>query len=273
MKIQFKSLADLAVDIRKHILPKLPRDIGIVYGCPRSGMIPASIIATAIGADLGVVGQETELISGKRKSTITLANKGERILLVDDSINSGTSMELNKKILNKDCLTCAIYTKRRSKNKVDIAGPCVNSKRLFEWQFHGTKISRMAFYDMDGVICEDPTVYDDDGIDYQNNLINAKPLYLPQVRVRGICTNRLERWRDITVQWLERHGVQYQHLIMQPFDTAKERRKHSNPGEYKAMHYKKSKAVLFVESHDKQARVIADLSGKNCLSIENMKMF
>ena len=37
----FRSIKDLSRDIREKLLPALPRDIGIVYGIPRSGMIPA----------------------------------------------------------------------------------------------------------------------------------------------------------------------------------------------------------------------------------------
>ena len=271
--MEFRSITNLEQDIREYILPHLPRDIGTVYGCPRSGMLPATIIATAIGADLGIVGQNTPLLSGDRKRNFILPNKGKKVLLVDDSSNTGSAMALNKKALGIDCLTCAVYTRKVNRDKLDFAGPTVEGYRFFEWQFQGAGITKESYFDMDGVLCQDPKPFDDDGKEYQDALRNAKPLYLPQVKIKAICTNRLDRWRGITEEWLAKYNVQYDHLIMQPFKTAAERRKQGNPGKYKAKHYKKSDAKLFVESHNSQAKVIADESGKPCLSIESMKLF
>lgn len=260
-------------DIEKYILPNIPQDVSTVYGVPRSGILPASIIATAIGADLGVAGSK-DLFSGHRKKNFLNKKQGNRILLVDDSINTGQSLLGYRQMMDVPCLTCGIYTVPETRHLVDIAGPVCPRPRMFQWNFSGHATTNLSYFDMDGVICEDPTAFDDDGIGYQNDIATLKPLYIPQTGIKAICTNRLEKWRGITEDWLRRHNVQYEKLIMRQFNTAAERRKHGNPGLYKAQQYMNDpSAMLFVESHDAQAKVIAEKSKKPCLSIETMRMF
>lgn len=268
--MNFRSIDDLRTDIYTCLLPNLPRDIGMVYGVPRSGLLPASIIATALGADLGVVGGPP--LNGVRKNLFVLP-KGTKSLLVDDSIFGGGAMARARQIFGKECLTCVVYASTKSVDKVDFYGLELNGPRFFEWNFTGIKATEDYFFDMDGVICEDPKVFDDDGPKYQAEIKRVKPMYLPQVKIKAICTNRIERWRTETENWLNSYGVKYDKLIMQPFATAVERRKKSNPGEYKAKHFGSADATVFIESHDWQAKVIAQKTKKPVLSIESMKLF
>jgi hypothetical protein len=270
--MNFKSIADLTNDIKKYIIPNIPKDVSVVYGVPRSGVLPASIIAMLMGLDLAIVGQES-IYSGERKKNFVNNKTNGKILLIDDTTSTGASLFKFKKILDKPCITCSVYTSNAVRSKIDIPGVVVQAPRIFEWNFLGASYTDDSLYDMDGVICQDPTVFDDDGEGYKNALINAKPLFIPQRKVKAICTNRLERWRCVTEDWLQRHGVQYGKLIMQQYATAAERRKQGNPGLYKAKHYKQLGGSLFVESHDVQAKVIAANSSKPCLSIESMSIF
>ena len=52
--MQFKSVADLSDDIVRW-LPRLPRDIDLVVGIPRSGMLPATLIALHMQKPLAAV--------------------------------------------------------------------------------------------------------------------------------------------------------------------------------------------------------------------------
>ena len=268
--MNFKSIKDLSEDIRRYLIHKLPTDIGTVYGVPRSGMLPASIIATLIGSNLGMLTGPS--FAGERKSKF-IKKKGDKVLLVDDSVYTGSAISNAKQMLGMDCLTCTIYVSPQSTSIIDYYCLELPGPRMFEWNFTGIKSTESYMFDMDGVICKDPTAFDDDGPNYRNDIINLKPLYIPHVKIHSICTNRIERWRPETEDWLTRHGVHYGELIMQPFDTAVERRQKSHPGEYKAYHYSKSNASLFVESHDWQAGTIANKSNKPVLSIESMKLF
>lgn len=269
--MNFKSIKDLAVDIREQLIPKLPRNIGIVYGVARSGLLPASIIATTIGAKLGTAG---DIARCGDRGEYCDSGSGMRVLIVDDSIYGGGAMRHAKSLLIGDnFLTCAVYASSKAIDKVDYYGMVLDGPRFFEWNFNGIKATEEFMFDMDGVICEDPKVYDDDGIKYQNEIKRVKPLYLPQVNIKVICTNRIERWRPETEEWLKNYNVRYDTLIMQPFDTAVERRIKSNPGIYKATHFKESTATVFIESHDWQAQKMSELVKKPILSIESMTLF
>ncbi len=268
--MNFKSVSDLSQDIKNKILPKLPNDIGTVYGIARSGVLPASIIATAIGASFGVAGEKATY--GSRGAFIN-KNK-DKILLVDDTIYRGAAMRRGLTLVGKPCYTCAIYASEATANSVNYFAEVLPGPRMFEWNFLGIDSTKNYMFDMDGVICTDPKVYDDDGVSYQKEIISGvRPFYLPQVEIGAICTNRIERWRPETEAWLSKHGVRVNKLIMQPFPTAVERRKHSDPALYKAAHYKDSDCPVFVESHKYQATVIAKASGKPVLCIETMELY
>jgi uncharacterized HAD superfamily protein len=128
-------------------------------------------------------------------------------------------------------------------------------------------------FDMDGVICTEPAAFDDDGPEYQNALKNAAPLHTPSVEIHTICTNRLEKWRRITEDWLTQYGVRFKNLVMQQYPTAARRRQKSHPGKYKGEHFKKSGCTVFIESSAAQSAVIAKVAGKPAISLEDRRVY
>lgn len=270
--MNFKSINDMAADIKNKLLVKLPRDISIVYGVPRSGMLPAAIIATALGADLSVVGQ-SGVFAGERSRSFIKNKATGRALLVDDTMYMGGAMRKAVKSFGGECTTCVVYVSPEARNNVDYFADVLPGPRMFEWNFGGIKATEDYVFDMDGVICEDPKVYDDDGESYRQEIISGvRPKYIPQVKIKAICTNRIERWRTETENWLKRYGVQYGELLMQPYQTAVERRKKSTSAGFKSAYFKNN-GTVFVESHDEHAVQIARTTKKPVLSIESMRLF
>ena len=268
----FKSFKNLVDDIMD-VIPLLPRDIGTVVGVPRSGMIPASVLSTMLGARLAVLGDTSTCYGGWRIDNL-IKCRGDKILLVDDSSFTGNSILQAKKILDKKCTTLVIYVTSSSKNKLDIYSKITPPDRIFQWNFLAKSLTHTWCFDMDGVICTDPDHFDDDGTGYEKALINAKPLYLPQTKIKAIVTNRIERWRKITMDWLSKHEVDYDELIMQPFETAVERRQKSNSAVFKSEHYLKyTNSKLFIESSEWQAKKINELTGKHVLCTENFIIY
>lgn len=272
--MRFKSLRNLCSDIQLKVLPQLPRDISVVFGIPRSGMIPAAIVATALGARLGIAGGPSFFGSRQKHKVLP---EGGKTLLIDDSIHTGKAMSAAITLFDPHIAvdyTCAVYAHSMSLNSVDFYAEVLDGERIFQWNFTGIKATEKYCWDLDGVICTDPTVFDDDGEDYANHILNeVQPMYLPQVKVKAIVTNRVERWRQATASWLSRYGVEYEHLIMQPWKTAAERRANSSPEEFKATHLRALGGTAFIESHDHQARKIASLSNRPVLSVESMQLF
>lgn len=255
------------------MLHKLP-PVDVVLGVPRSGMLPATMIATELGLPLGVAGGD--FIGGGVRLTGSFSQKadrpleGSRILLVDDTVNTGGSMRSSQAATGLPCITCSVYA--ASEGTVDFYGSILPFPRVFSWNLFHHVVLDETLVDMDGVLCLDPIPFDDDGYAYQNALINTVPLHRPK-KVRGIVTNRIERWRGITEDWLAAHHISYEFLVMRPHATAALRRLDVSPGAYKATVYADSGATLFIESSDTQAAEIAQLSKKPVISVESYRLF
>ncbi len=267
---------------------RLPRDISAVIGIPRSGMLPASIIATHRNIPLGsfVDCKTANLNYGGRllsadRGWASAEEPGARWLVIDDSIYRGSSMKSVKQYLAEDhpgrsVSYAAVYGSPDTPAgmEADFIGRIVPGPRYFAWNlFHHADLDKVMF-DMDGVLCYDPTCHDDwRGGEYEAWLPNAIPFNLPSVPIHSICTNRLRIWRSETTAWLERHGIRFGALHMSPFDSPAERTAKSYHGLFKGETYRDSDCNLFIESDDAQAQAIAYLSGKPVIALDTGKVY
>lgn len=282
----YRSISDLSNTIRNHLY-KIPEDIDLVVGIPRSGMLAANILALNLNlrfCDIDSFIDNTPLAQGvTRKSKLAhLAKPDEakHVLIVDDSVQSGRSMAAaREKILrtahDKRITFCAIYVSPHSISCTDIFLEIIEPIRFFEWHaLHRPFLSKCCV-DIDGVICVDPTdLENDDGPRYRGFLENGKPLLLPSYPVGYLVTSRLEKYRDETEAWLRKHGVEYRELHMLDLPDAATRRRLGCHAAFKASVFKSIEtAELFIESDDAQAREIAALSGKHVLSFAKQYLY
>ena len=126
--------------------------------------------------------------------------------------------------------------------------------------------------DLDGVFCINPP--DDHNTEaYENYIKDAIPLIIPSSKLGAICTYRLEKYRDVTQQWLDKVGIKTDNLVMFPADT-KEKRNKIPPYIYKAKIYKSCDwAEIFIESNPFEAENIFKLTGKPVLCFETGKFY
>ncbi len=269
-------------DLVRDTMELLPRIVmsGIdgIMGIPRSGMTPAAIIATELSLPLTQVRNdwtERQFSQGNRMGAGW--NPVRKVLIVDDSLYQGTAMKAAKSIvsgLDMPYLTCVVYMQPGQEKQVHIFNKVIGSPRCFEWNLWNSWVTKKGVFDMDGVICHDPAVFDDDGPRYQHALENAVLKHRP-IRPFMILTHRIERWRKVTEDWLALHGIVPQHLIMAPFDSAEERRNHLpiRSGMWKSQWYHDSDAKVMIESHDKWASRIRDHTRKPVISLESNQVF
>lgn len=231
----------------------------------RSGMIPAFKIAERLNLPIMI---NEELFGGRRLKGNFDAKS---ILLVDDSINTGNNLisEIKKYEGKYNIFAAAVFSSEKLSKALTFYSKIVDQPRIFEWNMFNSFNTNRVMFDMDGVICIDPRVFDDDGDLYESEIKHIPTLFLPKYPVHSIVTNRLEKWRHVTETWLKDHGVAFGQLVMQQFPTASARRAASNPGVYKAEVYSASDAALFIESDLSQAKTIARLSQKPVYCIEN----
>lgn len=261
-----KTYADLYADTLS-LLPRLP-PISEVWGVPRSGMLPAAILATELNVPLGMVGARG--IGGGQRLDRATGHSG-RVLVIDDSVGSGHAIREARR-RKPDALYACVYMRPGKQGLVDIFAQMLPRPRIFAWSLWHSAMIESCLTDFDGVLCVDPTVREDDQAAYAEWLREAVPLYRPR-RVAGIVTNRLERYRADTEQWLLTHGIDHGGLTMQPYATPRERRKQSDTAAYKAEVYAASDAPLFIESYDKQAARIAELSCKPVLAVPSWTLY
>jgi adenine/guanine phosphoribosyltransferase-like PRPP-binding protein len=274
----------LIEDCKNFLLPQIGHlNLKGVLGIPRSGMLPASLIAVWLNLPLYTINNSShhklETMSACSASGGTrmrdLESSGGKILVVDDTIFAGVAIaDMREKIsaysivnTNEEVLYAVVYAHPDSLEKVDFFGKELKPPHLLEWHFFNSDHVTRALFDLDGVFC--PNVpYDKcrNEEQYINYIKNVKPLYhrIPNKPCHGIVTARLDKYRDITEEWLERHGVKYRSLKMYPTEKEKIRDKNHTheAASFKAKHFMSSSAHIFVESELPEARIIRERSGK-----------
>ena len=273
---------------------RLPRDIDVVVGVPRSGLLVANLVAVYRNIPLtdvdGLLEGRTIATGHWKKGALNTVGGGaeaqERFLdqprnvfVVDDTVGSGTSMARVRERIESAGLPHrvrygAVYIAPDREDTVDTYAEVLHFPRAFEWNvLHNPAIIHRMALDIDGVLCHDPTgAENDDGDRYREFLRTARPLFKPDYKVGWLVTSRLERYRVETEAWLNEHGIRYGELVMMPYPDRDTRMRMNAYGAHKARVYRESGAILFVESDVRQAVEIAELSRKDVLCIDTMQM-
>lgn len=281
--MHYRSIDDLNRTVQTE-LSRLPPGIDLVVGIPRSGLLAANLISLALNVPLAdldgfLAGRILSAGSTRRRPGFDReAYAFTKVLIVDDSILSGAAMrEARAKVAQAGqshrCLFCTVYGPEEDVVEVDIVMERVPRPRIFQWNLMNHSLLERACFDIDGVLCLDPTaIQNDDGVNYKAFLGTARPLLVPGKRIGHLVTSRLERYRSETEAWLQAQGIEYGELWMLDVPTAQERRRLGAHGAFKARIYSSVNADIFVESEERQAIEIARLSGKPVLSIESQSI-
>lgn len=172
-----------------------------IIGAARSGLLVATPIATFLHLPLfsisPVSGELRALGSGFRLKDDGKF-KPKHILFIDDTIASGTTLkQIYKKLKEHNFVPSAsavAFAGPNVRNLVTYAAALYRLPHYLEWCFVNTGWARTMAYDFDGILCEDPTVYDTDPA-YKEFLLYAKPLYLPKIFPINIISARCEYTR------------------------------------------------------------------------------
>lgn len=277
--------AELAAATVK-LIPQIPRDVMGVAGIPRSGMLPASILASHLHVPL----YECVPNSGLRRITNGIRGHGFHvdkqsqgpILIVDDTIYSGFAMRSARNGMGeRKAYYAAIFVRPSKASEVDFFAEILPSPHLLEWNLWSSGMTcgtaaNPSFLgglatDLDGVLCED---FLRDGDDtpagderYRRALIDARPLVTAGLYpIPLIVTYRLERFRAETEDWLRRNRILWDKLVMHPAERFRDR--NFVVPQLKIDAYAESPCSLFVESDSAQAMVIRQATGRPVLDME-----
>lgn len=288
--MEYITYENLCRDIRRN-LSKIPRDVSGVIGIPRSGMLPATIIAEHLNVGLASV---TDAVAGSLNLALETHghrelrfNGSRKLLVVDDTCYKGRSLasakgklhELEK--LGYELIYLCVYLE----GPADVAAPDIFLRNirdkaqswkpefvLYEWNlFAHTWLTGRTLFDLDGVLCLDPPDERDQDA-YEAYIQNPVPLHIPTADRVGVCTYRLPKYANETLAFLNNAGIFCSSLYMGPWATMEERAAQL-PWEWKAAVFKDPQWLLFVESEDKQARKIFELTGKPVICIETNRAY
>lgn len=267
MTLNVRSVADLTLAIHQNLWRLDRSKFDCVVGIPRSGMIPASIIATMLQLPLAdPIGYARGMVYG-RSGRQEIA--GKRVMLVDDTVNRGSAMKRAAALLPKGTKVtrvCVYGPYQTDEDVVDIAFEECRGPRAFSWNMQKhVRLQRWGF-DFDGVLCRDiDKAENDDGPRYARFIDEVEPLFVPQRPIGHIVTGRAEKYRAPTEAWLRRHGVKFESLTMTPYASKAERmsamRHIGGRGVWKAQQAKRLGVEFFMESCPKQAGIIAREAG------------
>lgn len=264
-----------------------PFDIAI--GVPRSGLIPASLLALRRNvpmSDLAAFLVDPHEVYAtcylRDNNPAKLKPRCNRILIIDDACSSDsvTFKHIRRKLRGVTLpemikIEYAAVYRASIRSELDYCYREIPQPRIFEWNWFRHSFLSKFLLDMDGVICEDWKGEEQDGDDpvYQAHLANAKPLFVPERPVAGIVTSRLMKHRQATEAWLKRHNVRYAELVMHPAETPSARRRACDYAIRKSRVYTERGALLFVESSAGQARDIFHITGKPVLCVDANHLF
>ena len=276
--MRYVTIAELSDMIRKDLW-KIPHDIDLVVGIPRSGLMAANMIALYLNKRLSDIDSFIEgrvYACGDTRSCMVEYTTIKKVLIVDDSVGSGTTINKakNKLIPHINDYEFLFYTPIATSygiKHVDYYSEIIDDDRVFEWNiFHHLYVNETCM-DMDGVLCCNPTE-DDDGPKYVEFIKTAKPLFCPTTTIDTIITCRLEKYRYLTELWLRENDIKYNNLVMLNLPDKQSRTEWNKHGEYKGTYYKSSHNRLFIESSKCEASTIALISGKPVFCVETNEM-
>lgn len=278
--LNFKTIEHLNLAIVNKLDKIRSLNIDLIVGIPRSGMLPASLIATHLQLpliDVDGYNYNRWYIRNKKVTVPSdIPNKPLRILLVDDTINTGNAMRnvlgsLRKS--NDTVIKFAVYgsPKNRPEDIDFICEECA-LPRAFQWNLWKHKESKNWATDMDGVLCRDPSKRENDrGSRLEQFYKTAEPKFLFSNPIKYIITSREERFRKVTEEWLSKYNIKYESLIMKPSGVSGGNEAHAK---YKADILKKEKGIqLYIESDQRQANFISQQTTIPIWCIDNQKIY
>lgn len=262
----------------------LPHDCGGIVGIPRSGMMPATLIATQLYLPLYTLTSTGPVRSDWTTSRGCRGGKGP-LAVVDDTVYAGHASWRARELLTRlevDHVIAAVYCTPWMTHAVDHYAAVLPPPHVLEWNWAnvGPNVGRWdggdarnrvwgggVACDMDGILCEEPRVPDADsgpGLErYRQWILGARPLMLPRMNpIKLVVTGRVERWRPETEAWLAKRGVRVERLVMHPAATAGERDRAGDVAAMKGREFAASRCGIFIESDPRQCGTIHEVSGK-----------
>lgn len=276
--MNYTSYNDLSKDIKNNLHLVRHKHFELIVGIPRSGMIPAYMIALGLNIQCttlqSFLSNEPLTHGITRRTNTKLAKPWEakNVLFVDDSISSGKSLTLIMESLpdhlKEKVTTSVIYSSKPVRKEVDIIFKSRSNPRIFEWNFfHHPYLENMCV-NMDELFYALPTESQKKDEESWNTYITNTPAnVLPSYKMHSLITGRPEKYRRQTEEWLSKNNIEYGSLIM------KDSNSNDNDINWIAEYFKNSSAQYFIEKNKINAYKICKYAVKSVFCIDDNKFF
>ena len=244
-----------------------------IVGVPRSGMIPASYLSVLSSLPLYSINNQdiVKLNFSSENGGFRMgyfSGESDNLLFVDDTCHGGVAARQLRDLFGDTIKIAVTFSTSRGLEYIDFASSILEPPHFLEWNFYNCSLSTSAIFDIDGIFC--PNVPIEVAIDeekYIEWITNVKPYLhtIPKLfKASKIVTGRLEKYRDITENWLRKHNFNYKELIMFPTERQKERDSDHFfvVGNYKGEIFAKSDDNFFIESELSEANIIRKHTNK-----------
>lgn len=278
--LNFKTVDDLNLAIVQNLHKIRQLNIDLIVGIPRSGMIPASLLATHLQlpfTDVDSYNSKRWYIRDKKITVpADITDKPLKVLLVDDTINTGNAMRNVIKTLqsnNDTIIKFAVYGSPKNRPEdIDYVCEICPLPRAFQWNIWKHNSASKWATDMDGVLCRDPSKKENDkGERLKNFYANAEPKFLFTKPVKYIITSREDQYREVTTAWLKKYNIVYEQLIMKQTGQPGGNDAH---GRYKSQVLNSLTDIeLYIESDPKQAKIISQLVNLPVWCTDSQKLY
>jgi hypothetical protein len=240
-RVEWITNAKLAEDSVK-LASMLPGDVDAIVAVPRSGMIPASIIACMLHLPLLTIVDGKVVTCGSGHRLCDPNQSGQRMAFIDDTLAGGSAY---RKLVDTGNLTyphlfAVVYSSVDNGDHLFVKH--VPFPHLLEWNLFNSCYLPSVATDMDGVLCHNPPH-------------GSTPLYLPRKQpIKAVITARQATLRVETLKWLERQSIQYERLYMWPSKSHAEDQ--LELAAWKASMVREAKAEWYIESEPGLADLI-----------------
>ncbi|MGD0818664.1 MAG: phosphoribosyltransferase family protein [Methanomassiliicoccales archaeon] len=273
-KLTFLSMDDAYI-WTKDWIGQFNEEYDLIVGIPRSGLFIANIIATKLNRPLAT----PEMVQNRQYWMPPYINLKpfKNILVVEDVTGTAKALERVRVIVNEaypesKVTLASLMVIHDARNLVDIFYKELDGVGIYEWNLAHANLGSRVAMDLDGVLCENcPVGFDIDETKYVNWICNARPYIVPYKGIDFILTNRLEKYRNQTEEWLRSNGVIYRKLIM--WDIPSKADRCGNDAHHKINMVLEVKPNLMIESSDSESREIWRATGVPTICTDTMRVY
>lgn len=277
--MNYRSFNDLNININAWTY-KLPDDLDVIVGVPRSGLLVANLLALRLNIPMTDV---EGFVAGRfltggprlRYSASSRTNKPRmHALVVDDSVWSGKEMAKARARIEASgqrhrVTYAAVYAEPGGIEHVDLYYQKVVAPRVFEWNVLHHPLLATGCIAFEDVLW--PEADETRHLNGRNSAM-CRPLFRPSCPVGWIVTTQPQDRRRFIEDWLAYNDIVYEGLEFVAPVGAGQNRTVDDVCRDKGRLYRRKNASLFIEARADHAALVARAAKKPVFSYENGRM-